>query len=122
MNVSFKDPNMPQGIAQIVLAAILFAAPWMFGFMPATTASWNCWIVAIALACLAFASVFAFVVWEEWAMGALGLWLVVSPWVLGFTAMQEASWTHIIVGLLTIVVAATALLHWPRTPQAPHGV
>jgi hypothetical protein len=122
MNVSFKDNYAPQGIAQLVLAAALVAAPWAFDFMPLTAASRNCWLVAVALAALALASVFAFVAWEEWASGVLGLWLVVSPWVLGFAGMQAALWTHIVVGVLVIIVSVAALLHWPQTPQAPHGV
>ena len=37
----------------------------------------------------------------------LGLWLVVSPWLLEFAANVNAMWTHVVLGVL--VAAASAL-------------
>lgn len=121
MNVSFKGNYTPQGIAQLVLGVLLLAAPWALGFAAMTTAANNAWVVGLILVALAVASILSYSVWEEWAMGALGLWLVVSPWLLGFADVQEALWTHVIIGLAAIAVSAAALLHWPHTPHAPHS-
>jgi len=55
---------------------------------------------------LGAAALFYFRKWEEWLDIALGVWLVASPWVLGFTYAQSAMWTAIACG---IVIAAMGI-------------
>jgi hypothetical protein len=45
--------------------------------------------------------------WEEWCEFALGAWLVISPWVLGYSGLGTLTAMHVILGVL---VAALALL------------
>jgi hypothetical protein len=45
--------------------------------------------------------------WEEWCEFALGVWLVISPWVLGYSGLGTLTAMHVILGVL---VAALALL------------
>lgn len=45
----------------------------------------------------------------DYAMGVFGVLMFLSPWVMGFTAYNGASWTAWIVGVLTVVVAVAAL-------------
>jgi hypothetical protein len=45
--------------------------------------------------------------WEEWCELALGVWLAISPWLLGYDALGTLTMMHVILGLL---VAALALL------------
>lgn len=71
-----------------------------------TEPAWNAWIVGVALAALSLATLSAFAEWEEWANVALGLWLVISPWVLEFTANVNAMWTHVVLGVLVAAVSA----------------
>ncbi|MGF6862645.1 hypothetical protein ABIE69_003235 [Rhodobacteraceae bacterium MBR-64] len=52
---------------------------------------------------LGAAALFYFRKWEEWLDIALGVWLVASPWILGFTYSQAAMWTAIVCG---VVIAA----------------
>ncbi len=35
-----------------------------------------------------------------------GLWILVSPWVLGFSDIAIAKWSNVILGLMLIVVNA----------------
>ena len=52
------------------------------------------------------ASLVAFAKWEEWSVLVLGLWLAISPWVLGFhnaTAMK----INVGIGLFVIVASPT---------------
>ena len=37
--------------------------------------------------------------WGKWACIVLGLATFLAPWVLGFSGMAVASWTHIVLGL-----------------------
>jgi hypothetical protein len=89
----------------LVLAAFLFVSPWLFGFTSHSLASWNAWICGAVIAALALAAIVRFAEWEEWINVALGAWLVIAPWILGFTAVAAAMWTHVILGLVILVFA-----------------
>lgn len=98
-----------QDWANLVLAICLFLSPWVIGFATEATPTWNAWIVGVVLGALAVATLSAFAEWEEWANMVIGLWLVVSPWILGFMANVNAMWTHVILGLLVAALAAWAV-------------
>lgn len=53
--------------------------------------------------------------WQDWVKGIAGLWLFLSPWVLGVTGDSASSWNGWIVGLLIIIGSVVAL-------RAPHGL
>jgi hypothetical protein len=63
-------------------------------------------ISGIIIAVLAVAALAAFAVWEEWLNLIVGLWAVVSPWVLGFEGNRTAMTVHVIVGALVAILAA----------------
>jgi len=102
----------------LVLAVCLFISPWVIGFAPETAPAWNAWIVGIILGALAVATLAAFAEWEEWANLMLGLWLIVSPWLLGFAANVNAMWTHVVVGVLVAVISAWAVWDYRQNPHA----
>jgi SPW repeat len=90
----------------LVLAAFLFISPWIFQFADNMTASWNAWVCGVIIAALALSAIAWFAEWEEWINIALGVWLVIAPWVLGFSAVPSAMWTHVILGLVIAAFAA----------------
>jgi hypothetical protein len=57
--------------------------------------------------------------WEEWVDLAIGVWLVVSPWVFGFAAFAAATdaaayaatMTFVATGVVTLALAAWSLRH-----------
>src|ERR1700738_2915924 len=101
-------------VANLALGAILFVSPWIFGF-DAGTASQNAYIAGFAIAVLAIAALTAFAVWEEWLNLIVGLWTLVSPWVLGFqggTAMR----VHVVIGIAVAILAAVDLCLLPQFP------
>ena len=104
-------------IINAVLGAFLFVAPWLFAF-ESGAASWNAWIVGIAVVVFALAAVADLQEWEEWVNLALGLWLAVSPWVLGFAGLAAAMWTHVGAGLAVAILAAVEL--WLLHDGSPH--
>jgi hypothetical protein len=102
-------------VANLILGAILFFSPWMFGF-GAGTAAENANIAGIIIAALAIAALAAFAVWEEWLNLIVGLWTLVSPWVLGFqgtTAMK----VHVVIGIAVAILAAIEI--WIMTQNPP---
>src|SRR6266404_8531669 len=94
-------------VANLILGAILFFSPWMFGF-GAGMASQNAYIAGIVVAVLAIAAIAAFAVWEEWLNLIVGLWVLVSPWVLGFQGTTAMS-VHVIIGAAVAILAAIEL-------------
>ena len=107
-----------QDWVNLVLAVCLFISPWAIGFVGDPAPARNAWIVGVVLAALAIATLSAFAEWEEWVNLVLGLWLIVSPWLLGFIANVNAMWTHVIIGVLVAAVSAWAVWGHRHTPHA----
>jgi hypothetical protein len=63
---------------------------------------WNHYVIGIAVALLAAAALVAFKAWEEWLNIALGTWLLVSPWLLGFSVSAALMWNAVIIGALIV--------------------
>jgi hypothetical protein len=103
-------------VANLVLGAFLFFSPWIFGF-DAGRASENANIAGIAIAVLAVAALAAFAVWEEWLNLIVGLWTLVSPWILGFYGSTTATTVHVVVGAAVAVLAAIEL--WIMSQHPP---
>ena len=104
-------------LVNVVLAACVFASPWVVGFVPETMPSWNAWLVGGLLGALAVAEISVFAEWEEWVGLVLGCWLVASPWLLGFATNVNAMWTDVVLGLL--VAAASLWSVWQQ--HHPHA-
>ena len=102
----------------------VFGSPWflehsMMTEMPGggIRAMWNLWLVGLAVVLLAIVAVEAFRAWEEWVNVALGAWLLVSPWVLGFSRSGTLMWNAVIFGALVLVFAGWALLREGRSRE-----
>jgi hypothetical protein len=86
----------------LVIGIWIFISPWLFAGAVGAVA-WNFYIVGVLVAALALAALFAFQVWEEWVNVVLGVWLIVSPWALGFSGFAPLTWNAVIAGLLVVV-------------------
>lgn len=40
----------------------------------------------------------------SWAQLLIGLWLVVSPWLLGYASITVMKWSNTIVGIALVVI------------------
>ena len=40
----------------------------------------------------------------------LGLWLIISPWILGFSGITLAKWDVVIIGLILVLADAWAII------------
>jgi TRAP-type uncharacterized transport system fused permease subunit len=72
-------------------------------------ATWNTWMVGVALILLTAVSRYLVDTrspWEDLACAALGFWLMISPWVLGFAVTVTERSNSLITGCF---VAALAL-------------
>ncbi len=71
----------------LMLGALLIFSSWMFGFT-AEPQSLNALLSGIILAAVSTTALAAFAAWEERLNLAVGLWLIVSPWVLSFQSIE----------------------------------
>jgi len=110
--------NRPQHWAIVLLAVALFASPWLLDYRGEVKPEWNAWIFATGLAYLAFASLFEARLWEDWLALAFGVWLIVAPWVLGFSSNLHAVAVQPSVGALAILVPGGPL--WQPHPPPHH--
>lgn len=46
---------------------------------------------------------------ERWVSVAIGGWLIISPWVLGFSDNFLAKWTSVLCGIVLVLLSARAL-------------
>lgn len=94
-----------QDVLNLVLGVGLLFAPGLLGFDAQQSAASNAHIVGAIIAVTALAALFLFQAWEEWLSGALGVWLIAAPWVLGFSGQTTATYTHVLIGIATFVLA-----------------
>lgn len=98
----------------LLLAAVLFISPWFFPHA-GRAAGVDLWLSSAAIICLSLAAIFAFSIWEEWANLVLSLWLIASPWLLGFTHTRAM---HFSIGIGVAIGFLAALEVWLRYEAA----
>jgi hypothetical protein len=92
----------------LLLAAVLLASPWLFTLTnPAGTIDLRA--SGAAVAAISLAAIIAYASWEEWANALVGLWLIGSPWILGFTHTRAM---HFSIGLGAVVTFIALLELW----------
>jgi hypothetical protein len=94
----------------LLLAVMLFASPWFFAHA-SRTAGIDLWLSSAAIIILSVAAMIAYSTWEEWINLALGLWLVVSPYLLGFAHTRAM---HFAIGIGSAIVFFAGLELWLR--------
>ena len=91
------------------LGVWLILSPWVVGFQDQATPSMNAVAVGILLGATALGATFVPRAWDEWTEGALGLWMVISPWALGFAAVRDPKMTAVVTGVAVVVLALWVL-------------
>jgi hypothetical protein len=107
--VGMKQIKHWQDPANALVGAWLMVSPWVLGFQGTTVAVTS----TVAIGTLLFAaSVGAMTLpqaWEEWMDVALGVLLVLVPWLLGFDAVQPALQNALFSGLAITILALWVL-------------
>jgi hypothetical protein len=98
-----------QDWASFTLGLWLALSPWIVGYTEHESATGNAVFLGLALALgCHFEATFDESA-PEWINLAAGLWLVIAPFVVGFSSLHVATANSIAVGSLVAVLAASAL-------------
>jgi hypothetical protein len=95
-------------VYNLVLALFLFITPWLFAFGN-RSARIDLWATSAVIVVVSIAAIAVFSLWEEWLIAVLGVWLIVSPWVVGFTHTRAMHYS-IAIGAAVVLIALTEVL------------
>lgn len=107
----------------ILLGLWLILAPWALAYSVIETATWNSVIVGLAVTLLAAIRLANPLRFEalSWLNFALGLWLILSPFLLNFQEVDSAMWNSVVVGLIILVPSAWSAAASKTQGHAPEN-
>jgi len=98
-----------QDWASFTLGLWLALSPWFVGYTEHESATGNAVFLGLALALGCHFEAACDIEAPEWLNLGAGLWLVIAPFVLGFSTVHVAAANSIAVGSLVAVLAGSAL-------------
>jgi hypothetical protein len=87
----------------------MIVSPWALAYQAEARPMWNAIVLGALIAAVAFTAFFQVFAWQEWANVLFGGWLIISPWVLGFSALSTAMLNAVVVGAVVAALALWAL-------------
>ncbi len=109
------------GVINVILGIWLIISPWLLGYV-STQAYWNGVILGVAIGIIALIRLLGprGAVWLSWINVILGIWLIISPFVLRVES-AAAHWNSVIVGIIVAIVAwwSAAATRQTTPPLAP---
>lgn len=98
-----------QDPANALLGAWFALSPWVLRYQDQMTPTANGVVVGVLLIAAALGATLVPRAWEEWTEGALGLWMIASPWVLGFDMQMDALRNATVTGIVVLGLALWVL-------------
>jgi hypothetical protein len=105
--------------ANILLGVWILISPFALAFHHIAAALWNNSVAGILIGLLALIRVSSLYDQPRWSWcnALLGIWLVISPFLLGFGHLTHAMLNNMIVGVLIALLALTSV----RASKLEHG-
>ncbi len=109
-----------KGLSWIIALAGVWEiiSPFILGFSTAMTGLWDNIIVGVILIILgvwaALSSNLNTARVLNWISAVVGVWMIISPFVLGTSAMAAVMWDEIVVGIIVLILGVWAALSTPR--------
>ncbi len=94
---------------QIIIGLALALTPWLFGFSGDTVPAWIAWSSGAVMALSGVAALAWFTFAASWVALVAGVWSIVAPWLLDFSALTAAMWSQVAAGALMAISAAAVL-------------
>src|SRR4051812_29079376 len=108
-----------QDWVNLMLGLWLFASPWVLDYA-GTTAAFNAYVLGTGIFVFAAFASYVPKAWEEMVNTLLGIWLVLAPFVLGFTAMTAVAMHTVVIGVLVTAFAVWAMFSDPQFYERWH--
>ena len=108
-----KEPETVPDVYNLFLASVLFISPWLFR-LTNSQGKIDLWITSAIIVVLSLAAMIAYRDWEEWINVLMGVWLIASPWLLGFPHTRAM---HLSIGFGAVIVLLALLdlfLHYEK--------
>lgn len=98
----------------VVIGVWLFVSPWVLGYPPDSPPAMNAYIAGAVIALLAAFDLVKTYVWAVLLNIIVGLWVAVSPWLVGTVRDPAMTWSLVIAGIATIVLGMWELRSDPE--------
>ncbi len=104
-----RQVNIASGL-DLVAGLWLFLSGWAVAAVESL--QWNNWIVGAIVAIIAAVRVSGAktAAWLSWVNAILGVWVIVSPWVVSDTRLDATIWNNVITGLAIVILATWSAL------------
>jgi phosphoglycerol transferase MdoB-like AlkP superfamily enzyme len=116
------NPSVKRWQDQLILLLGLwfFITPWVFAYQIPSIQAWTAFISGAVMVVLAAFDLYKTYFWAVVLNLLVGIWVAVSPWVLGMADNAELTWNAVIVGVAVAVLALWEMRtdpelvkHWP---------
>jgi hypothetical protein len=112
------DACPPTSTFNVFAGIWLIVSPWVLGFAGRGVPLWDALLVGVAVAVLALIRLRTpGATGLSWINLFLGIWLILSPFVLGFTTASAAMSNAIFLGILVSMFSALALATQSPAPS-----
>jgi hypothetical protein len=108
MAASVDPPKQWQDWASWALGIWLILSPWILMYWTQSPAIENALVTGALLLLVEVVTLTTFRLWEEGVNVVLGLWLIVSPFILGIGGTATTT-NFIIVGALVLILAVAEI-------------
>lgn len=98
-----------QDAVNAVIGFALILSPLALKYVDESVATTNAVVIGLALVATALGAMLTPKAWEEWTEAILGLWMVLSPWLLGFSTHMLAMYMAVASGVLVVLFALWTL-------------
>jgi len=102
-----------QNWTNFLLGIWYFFTPWAISNSSMSSAdlgmTLNHWIVGAMVAVAAGLALQSLHVWEEWVNLVLGVWIILSPWMMNFSVDPVVTWNSIVVGSVVALMAGISI-------------
>lgn len=88
-----------------LLGIWMVASPWIMSYQHQMAPTVSAVIVGLALLAAALGASFVPRAWEESSQIVLGIWMLISPWVLGFSGQTQTMQVAVVSGLVAVVLS-----------------
>lgn len=93
----------------VVIGAWLLVSPWVLGYPPDSPPARDTYIAGAIIALLAAFDLVKTYVWAVLLNIVMGVWVAVSPWLVGVVRDPAMTWSLVIAGVATVVLGVWEL-------------